>query len=271
MYKYHKIFSTNQYIRIYPIGDLHHGSQQSDLAFIDAHIGAISKDPNGYAVLMGDLTENNLIGSAGSVYSQETDPHSQMNEIVKRLDPISHKILFGIESNHSVRSYRAAGLSIDKLICEKLRVPFAGYSCYALFTIKNVKRPQNSYAYKCYFHHSRGGSSTIGGKYETGVRLERIVPSADAIFHGHTHHTGRSVTKYWEIEVGGSPSWVEKNRFVYSTGSTLDWDGSYAEELGLRPAVKELISVDFYGVLNGDCHKRQEYKTYSPSDYGLKC
>ena len=142
MLEYLKTFEVDSHFTLYPIGDLHYGSAQCDIEFIKNHIERIKRDKNGWAVLMGDLTENNIVGSAGNVYEQIRDPYSQLNEMIKMLEPIKDKILFGVESNHSARSKREVGLSIDRLICDGLKIPF-GLSAYALLAARSKKRKHN--------------------------------------------------------------------------------------------------------------------------------
>ena len=255
-------FNVDKYFTLYPIGDWHLGSAQSDVTFVKNHIQRIKKDPLGFAVLMGDLTENSIVGSAGNVYDQIKDPHSQLNEVVSLLSPIQDKILFGVESNHSSRTKRVAGLSIDRLICDAIHVPY-GISFLAYFTAKSIKRKQ-SYGYECYFHHGASSGITKGAKVSAAVKLVSIVPCAEALFIGHTHLTSRIPEEFkTSVSSAGNRHPVNRKRFIYSTGSALSYDGSYAEEKGYPPAVKEFISVDFYCPIHGSSERQQVYKTYS--------
>lgn len=259
---YDKTFIVDKLFTLYPIGDFHLGSEQCDLDFVKSHLQRIKQDKNGFAVLMGDLTENNLVNSAGSVYEQVKDPHSQLNEVVLLLAPIKDKILFGVESNHSSRTRRAAGLSIDRLVCDALQVPY-GISFYAYLTARSKRRKQ-AYGYKCMFHHGATSGISKGAKINAGIKLVQAAPTAEAIFYAHTHLTARIPEEFRDIVASGDKKYlVKRKRFIYNTGSALNWDNSYAEEKGYPPAVKEFISVDFYAPLHGSSERQQVYRTYA--------
>lgn len=214
---------------------------------------------------MGDLTENNLINGAGSVFEQVQDPHSQLSYAIKTLSPIKDKILFGVESNHSRRTKNVAGLSIDRLICEGLGVPYAGDIAYCYFVARNPVRKQ-SFSYKCVFAHGSGGGTTIAGKYKLGEKYLFIV--ADAYFYGHVHVTGRVPGVYYDWSKGGNASieMQEKPYYIYPTGSFLDWQNSYAESKPYKPAAKECIAVDFYSPIHGSSKKKQSFNVFTPYD-----
>lgn len=260
---FERTFKVDRFFTLYPIGDLHYGSKQCDIEFVKNHIQRIKDDTNGFAVLMGDLTENNIVGSAGNVYEQIKSPHSQLNEVVSLLSPIQDKLLFGVESNHSSRTRRAVGLSIDHLVCDALKIPY-GISVFAYFTARSNKRG-SAYGYKCFFHHGATSGISKGSKVNAGSKLVEIASSAEAIFYGHTHLTSRIPSKFKDIVVSGDKKYlVDRLRFIYNTGSALTWDESYAEEKGYPPAAEEFISVDFYCPTSGTGRRQQVYRSYQP-------
>jgi hypothetical protein len=235
-----KFFSINLPLRavnLYPIGDWHLGSRQSFPRFIKQVLDEIRDDPEARWVSMGDLLENAIIGSKSDVYLSTQNPEDQIEAVIKFLDPIKDKCLFTIPGNHSARTMRVAGIDPDKVIADRLGVPYARYSALASFFLAEAKTRA-----VCYFHHSRGGGSTPGGKVNAASKLRLIVPSADAVFCGHSHTTNREPLTWFDA---GRSGLIRRQGYNYIIGSALTWKESYAEEKGMRPAAVEQIMVRF--------------------------
>jgi hypothetical protein len=235
-----KFFSINLPLRavnLYPLGDWHVGSRQALPRFIKQVIGTIAADPEARWMSMGDLIENAVVGSRSDVYLATKNPEDQIEEVVSALDSIKDKCLFTIPGNHSARTMRMAGLDPDKVIADRLGVPYARYSILASIGLSKAKSRAI-----CYFHHSRGGGSTPGGKVNAASKLRLIVPSADAVFCGHSHTTNREPLTWFDAGVTGL---VRRQGYNYIIGSALTWKESYAEEKGMRPAAVEQIMVRF--------------------------
>lgn len=229
-------------VNLYPIGDWHHGSRQSFTRFVKQTVSLIRDDPEARWVSMGDLMENAIVGSKSDVYLQNQTPEDQADEIVDILEPIKDKGILMIPGNHGARSMRQVGLDPDKVIADRLHIPYARYS--ALMSLMLREERTNNRAV-CFFHHSRGGGSTPGGKVNAAAKIRLIVPNADAVFVGHSHTTSRIPVTWFDA---GYEGLVRKTGYDYIIGSALTYKESYAEEKGLRPAAVEQIMVRF------ECH-----------------
>lgn len=246
-------------VNLYPIGDWHYGSKQCLLRFVKKVIGIIDKDPEARWVSMGDLAENAIIGSKSDVYLQEKNPEDQFDDLVDLLKPIKDKCLFTIPGNHGQRTHRVAGLDPDRLIAKALGVPFHRYSVLASLMLRKLGPPNRVVAY---FHHSRGGGSTQGGKINAASKLRLIAPNADATFAGHSHTTSRTPVTWYDA---GYKSLLRKTGYDYIIGSALTWKESYAEEKTYRPAAVEQIMVRFERHKTNELkHFRQTYTIIQP-------
>ena len=252
----------NDYVNIYPFGDIHKGSPQCDEDLLKRYVEEIYEDKYAKWFGLGDLVENALPTSLGDMYQQIEPPEVQMQHMAKLLDPIKDKGLFMIMGNHEDRTYKRCGVHPESLISALLGVnpktgepyvPFLGLTVYAVIAL-DVKPPNQ---FKIFVHHNTGGGATIGGKTNKAVKLEALCPSADAIFSGHTHITSR-VSRQWFDTTGKNI--IEKNTMHYVCGSTLKYEGSYAEQKALLPACRELIKVRFSARNNGHMDStKQEY------------
>ena len=244
-------------LNLYPLGDWHHGSRQTFPRFIKQEIDQIASDPEARWCSMGDLIENAVVGSKSDVYLSTSNPEKQIEDVVALLKPIKDKGLFMIPGNHSARTMRMAGIDPDKVIADLLGIPYARYSILASFGLSKVKSRA-----VCYFHHSRGGGSTPGGKVNAAAKLRLIVPSADAVFCGHSHTTNREPLTWFDAGISGL---VRRQGYNYIIGSALTYKESYAEEKGYRPAAVEQIMVRF------EVKSRHGHVKYLKQTYHIIC
>lgn len=226
-------------VDLYPIGDWHLGSRQTLPKFITQVVQEIADNSEARWVSMGDLMENAIVGSKSDVYLATENPEDQLEKIVQLLKPIKDKCLFMIPGNHGARTMRMAGIDPDKVIADRLDVPYARYSVLASLMFRGIPPPNRAV---CFFHHSRGGGSTPGGKVNAASKVRLITPNADAVFVGHSHTTSRTPITFYDAGYRGL---VRRNVYDYIIGSALAWKESYAEEKALRPATVEQICVRF--------------------------
>jgi hypothetical protein len=245
-----KKFDTNKFT-LYPIGDLHLGSEQCDIDFVANVIDEIEGNRNARWIGMGDWMENALIGSKSDVYTQTMQPRDQMEYLVKLFYPIRKKGLFMIGGNHERRTTRATGLVPDEYIALQLGIPYMGFSCMANFQL-NCHTPNT---FTCYFHHNYGGGFFTGGKINRAEQLRRIAPVVDATFSAHFHVTSRIPVTWHEA---GRKKVLKKTGYDYITGSSLKWDESYAEERAKPASSVEFIKVTFIGSTSGEGHGRTQ-------------
>jgi hypothetical protein len=144
-----------------------------------------------------------------------------------------------VSGNHEDRTERVAGILPDAYMSTRLGIPFAGYSALLVLNAREGYPPRT---WTCFVHHGAGGGYSFGGKKTASIKVREIVPTADAIFTGHSHITDRTPLAWYEA---GKKSVVKKVGYNYVVGSALTWDGSYAENKAKRPSCVESISVEF--------------------------
>lgn len=102
----HKLGLELPYINIYPIGDVHVGSELFDQARFKEWIAMVKSDPYGYVVIVGDMVDNGLKNSKTNCYEAVMRPREQKEYLKRALAPISNKILGAVRGNHEERSVK---------------------------------------------------------------------------------------------------------------------------------------------------------------------
>lgn len=100
----HEFSRDLETIRIYPLGDVHVGSENFNEKLFDKWLEMVKNDHQGYVVIVGDLLDNGLKNSKTNSYDATMSPREQKNWIRDRLKPIKGKILGAVAGNHELRS-----------------------------------------------------------------------------------------------------------------------------------------------------------------------
>lgn len=100
----HDLGSELSHINIYPLGDVHVGSNHFDEERFDKWIELVKKDEFGYVVLVGDMVDNGLKNSKTNSYEATMRPREQKEYLVRKLRPIADRILGVVRGNHEERS-----------------------------------------------------------------------------------------------------------------------------------------------------------------------
>jgi predicted phosphodiesterase len=190
----------SEYVDILPLGDLHLGSEDSQY---QKAVETIQAFPNAKLILLGDLIDNAIAESLGDVYSQTTNPHGALQEVIHLLSTNKNRILGVIGGNHERRTWRKVGIDPIRLFCEELQIPYADDLLVLDIGIKGKSSFRGSkrrthYAIAC--HH---GSS--GGRFpEKSMRQHRyfqsMVSNVDIYITGHTHVPQASMTAIYEYD-----------------------------------------------------------------------
>lgn len=95
-------------INLYPLGDLHIGSEEFDMEKWRKWKQMVMYDPNAVVVTIGDLIDNGLKSSVTNVYEQTMRPSEQKRWLAKELMPMKDKILCAVQGNHEYRTTKTA-------------------------------------------------------------------------------------------------------------------------------------------------------------------
>ncbi len=224
------------------MGDWHVGAATCDMDAVEDFVGRV-KDNGAMVLLMGDLTENAIIGSVGAVFEQIMAPREQVKEVIRILEPIKDQIIGQVGGNHGNRTMKVAGINPDEIICWELQVPYFGHTAAG-----RIRVGRNT-DWRIVAHHGAGGGRLLGSKLNVvSQKLPDIVPMADLYLAGHTHADVAGSDYRTAISLrSGTAQIVRQRRHFSGTGALLDYDGSYAEAMMLPPASKVQV-MHYLGV-----------------------
>ena len=113
-----------------------------------------------------------------------------------------------------------------KMICQILRVPYLGYTCYHYLRV-------GGQTYTAFSTHGSSNAGTLPGKLNAAIRASYHA-DVDIVFYGHTH--GLATTNViMEMVDKRNKSIVTMDKNIVLTGSFLEYRGSYAEMKGYQP------------------------------------
>ncbi len=217
-------------------GDWHLGAKTCDQNAVE-DCGSRIKENGALVMLMGDLTENAIVGSVGAVFEQTLSPKDQIKEATRILEPVKDQIIGAIGGNHGARTEKVSGINPDEWICANLGVPYFGATAAGRIGVG----PRTNWVVMA--HHGCGGGALLGSKLNVvAEKMPKIMPLADLYLAGHTHADVAGSDSRPTIGLGSGKAQIVRHRRHFSgTGALLDYDGSYAENMLLPPASKVQI------------------------------
>jgi len=154
------------YTEIVFCGDWHYGARECAVNKVKDMLDYCLKHRI-YVFLMGDLLEAGLRTSIGaSMYRQKLNPQKQMEDVIELLRPLSENnlILGALEGNHELRIEKETGISIMKVICRFLNIPYLHGACWNLWYVKDQ-------SYKVYTLHGSSSSRYVYTKLKALVDI----------------------------------------------------------------------------------------------------
>lgn len=262
--RYFRVETKEAKFNLYPFVCWHLGCSQSDLPFIKDMISKVKEDPYGKWIYMGDAGECVTKSSNGDIFSQTLSPVQQQNELVRLLEPIKNKGLFGVRGNHGNRIYRETGLDFDETLCAKLGVPYLGIAAFWHLKVKDVY-------FSIYTHHGVSSGASISTKVNKAKVFENSI-DADAILTAHSHVCidlpPRYMAHLGDRTIVGDPiKWTETREYI--CGSAYDSRSGYAEDKGYTPLLPSHMVIEFstYKNSTGIRRKDQRVTIYRKEDY----
>ena len=217
-------------IELINIGDLHRGDNSCDVDLFYDVIDYITKTKDCYWISTGDILNTAIRnGKHASIYGS-SKLEDEYKDCIDEFKQISNKCLGIVSSNHHLRVFNAIGMSLDKLFCRELGVPYLGD-----MGLINIVCDKCSY-YVAMFH-GFGSSSTMGSKTNSLEKLSQVFPCADLYLTGHTHTYQSFVSEVPYIDRKRCKLTYFQSHFC-TTGHFLNWEESYAPQLGLKPSPK---------------------------------
>ena len=211
------------------LADEHIGSPQHTAHFLDKAIRYIKHGTNRFWIYLGDGIENNLEGSAGSPLTQTMSPEDQMETFIKKHRPIRKKcIAFNTTSNHSARTTKKTSINPDKLLADKLNMPYTHPT-----DTTNIQIGDRTF--NIMHTHGSSGATTMAGKMRVLNNYANNYNS-DIFLHAHVH-----TLLQWH-------QWkVFENRYKQQSfmiaGSFLDYFDGYGQVKNYTPYPAQFGSI----------------------------
>lgn len=237
-----------EFIEIYPIHDLHYGSDKFNMTKWKAIKKDILDKPYRYVIWVGDLMENAVPTSKSSMFEQTCSPLEQREFVTEQFIDLAERTISIVDGNHEYnRSTKMAGL-----------FPLYDSACIAhiqsryrsAFSISDIavghgadRHPNNQFRYVIFSTHR---AKTLKN-FASCDELEGM----DIFLSGHDHEPTdkpRAKLSYNPIR----KTVAIKNIENINCGSFLDWAGGYASRIGLRPQSEKFYKI----VLDGRKEKK---------------
>lgn len=200
------------------VGCVHIGAKAADPDWFRQYAD-MAKDKDTSLLLLGDLFENALPSRGeGMVWEQDLDPDAQMDVVAEILDPVKQKIVGCVTSNHSERTYKEAGINMDKRLLRELGVSPSLYKDQQGVIVFAGK--------KIAFTHGTGSGSN---SWADANKLLKIYPQADIIAVSHKHELAQT----WVGNISLSSTGAKTPKFVpfVRTGSLMKYPRYARREL----------------------------------------
>ena len=238
---------------IIPIGDIHLGDTDCDIAKLKETINYIKKTPRCYTILMGDMgnyfSPNDKRFDSDKVDILLRTPEAQFKEVIRLFKPIRHKIIAVLEGNHEANSKNLGLFDFSRNLAHDLECNYGGYACFIELSFrrqvkltekaKDKWRGMNGFGAKrvvIFATHGSGCSGRVGSKMN---KLEEYSKNIEADIYLQAHNHSLSVSPMIKL-ICNKGVIIEKNTVCVNTGTFLKtWTkgkGSYAENKGYLPA-----------------------------------
>ena len=167
------------FLNIYPLGDVHIGSQECDLELLEKWVETVKCDPNGYAVIIGDMMNMGIKNSKSNIYEELLTPAQQKQKCYEILLPIKDKILGMVSGNHEYRLVREVGTNPLYDVACRLGIEDLYRENAAFIKLTVGKKGRNPNTYAVVLTHGASKSKDESWTY--------TVDGADVFISGHTH------------------------------------------------------------------------------------
>lgn len=229
-------------VEIYPVHDLHYGSEQFNLRKWNALHDLILAEPNRYVVWVGDLMENAVPNSKSSVFDQMYTPQEQKEYVTALFKEFKSRTIAILDGNHELnRSTRMAGLyPLYDCACIS-GIPERYRTAYAVLDIGVGDKA----------HHAIGKQLRYIGFATHRAKSLKSFASVDALegfdffLSGHDHEpTDHSRGKL--VYDARNHAVQFKSVDVVNCGAFLSY-GGYGAQAGYRPKSDKLYKLVLHG------------------------
>ena len=230
-------------VNLYPIGDIHLGSEHFDKKRFLSFIELVKNDPNAVVILNGDMINNAIKTSVSDIYTEQLTPEQQLDTLYEYISPIKDKVVGVTRGNHEERTYKLTGIDVLKNLCYRLGIIDYYHEVSNVIFLsfgKSRGRDNVRNTFSIYHTHGRGGGRTQGAKINRLHRLSTIV-HADIYVHSHTHTPITFKENY--IQTNCSNKGIKEVPRLFVNTNAYEGFGGYGEVLGLTPSNREHVVI----------------------------
>lgn len=231
---------------LYPIADVHLGSEGVSESLFDQLIEQIAQDKQAYVVLAGDLIDNGTRNGVTNVFRATMAPSQQKRLMAEKLAPIRDKILCIVPGNHCRRSGKDADDDPCYDIAAKLDIEDRYRESAAFIRIgvgeEKEKRWQqnkkeNGYrmnSYRIAVSHGAGGGAKPGAGLNRTNDYIQAIDGMDILITGHTHRPLALRGSKLVCDINNKRM-IQRPYLVVTAGAWLNYIGGYAMQKMLVP------------------------------------
>ena len=236
-------------ITIIPISDVHIGDKTSNLKAFKEVLERIKTEPNTFTILNGDICNFALKNSKSDVY-EGLSPMTEILEAIKYLKEIKEKVLCITSGNHEDRLVRETNIDATYLLAKELGLEEvyapSWWYLYLSFGKTNKNRPV---LYTISGYHGFGGSASTGAKANKVKKMSQVV-LADVYLMSHVHEPINTKGIIFAPDYQHK-SIVKKEMYYCISNSFVEYEGSYAEKMGLIPSNTGINEIELDGHKKG--------------------
>jgi predicted phosphodiesterase len=239
------------YVNLWALGDLHVGSEHSQIKMIKEHIEQIKKDPNAYVILNGDLANTAVKYGVSDIYTEKLNPEQTIDLLVELFTPIKDKIIGLVPGNHENRVYKETGIHMLKNFAYRLGIMdyYDNIANVVFITFgKSRGRNKSRNTFSVYHTHGAGGGAKVGSKANKVENLSNVILT-DVYIHSHTHQPIGFKQDYF-IALNNNKGVKKLTSTFVNTSSYEEYD-DFAKRMSMKPStlapVRIQLKTDYYG------------------------
>lgn len=185
-------FPKGENLTIYPVGDVHYGSEEFNLDMWEELIGKVRSNSNAYVMLVGDLIDNGTKSAVTNCFRATATPGQQKKWLAEQLKPISDRILCAVSGNHESRQANVDADDnplFDVMAKLDLEDRYRENGCFVAIRINQDRKAsgKDRPTYTFFVTHGAGGGALIGGGANKTERFASHIEGVDVFVSGHTH------------------------------------------------------------------------------------
>lgn len=237
-------------LTLIPLADAHYGSAEFNETLWHRTIKRIQDDPDCYCCLVGDLIDNTLKSSPGSVFEATASPGEQKEWLYNELLPIKDKILGAVGGNHERRTSKEA--DNDPLYDVMLRLGredvYRQNICFMQIRMTYIaadkqkgrdKTVRQRVAFSFAITHGAGGGQYIGSSANRVQNFGMAIEGIDCLITAHTH---KPVT-FPVTKLLFNNGTIVRKQFVVAVASSFLNYGGYPVQKLLPPTAQTTTEI----------------------------